>query len=118
MEGCRIDWRKLGVRIAEMRLMRGITQMELAERIGVSATYIGYIEQGKRHATFDTCMRIVCSMGYSLNDLMTEELSGDSLASLAWELSQALTLCGEEKQEYIIRIVRDLVEMVRLFRTE
>ena len=45
MEGSRIDWRRLGNRIAEMRMARGVTQMELAEMIGLSPTYIGYIEQ-------------------------------------------------------------------------
>ena len=44
-----IDWQMLGNRIAEMRISRGITQMELAEMTGLSLTHIGYIEQGKRH---------------------------------------------------------------------
>ena len=32
MEERRIDWFKLGNRISEMRLARGVTQMELAEK--------------------------------------------------------------------------------------
>lgn len=118
MEEQRIDWQKLGNRIAEMRMMRGITQMELAERIGVSVTYIGYIEQGKRRATFETCLQIVSFLGYSLNDLMARDLPGVSMHLLASEITEALSDCGEEKQEFILRIVRDLLEMIRLFHSE
>ena len=45
MEEYRVDFRKLGNRIADMRLSRGITQFQLAEKTGHSRVYIGYIEQ-------------------------------------------------------------------------
>ena len=118
MEEYRIDWRKLGNRIAEMRLARGITQMELAEKTGLSLTYIGYIEQGKRHATFDTYLQIVTCLGYTLDDLLTGELQNGPLNFLTWELSQALETCGEYRQGLIIRIVRDMVEMIQMFHSE
>ena len=54
-----IDWQMLGNRIAEMRISRGITQMELAEMTGLSLTHIGYIEQGKRHGKFETYARTI-----------------------------------------------------------
>ena len=118
MEERRIDWFKLGNRISEMRLARGVTQMELAEKTGLSLTYIGYIEQGKRHGTFDTYLQIVSCLGYSMNDLLTGELENEPKDILAWELSQALSGCGEDEQVAIVRIVREVVNMIRLFRNE
>ncbi len=118
MEENKIDWQKLGDRIAKMRLARGMTQMDLAEKTGLSSTYIGYIEQGKRHGKFETYAQIVTVMGYSLNDLLAKELGNDLADSLVWEISSALAGCKEEKQESIVRIVRDMVHMIQLFHEE
>ena len=116
MEENNIDWLKVGNRVAEMRIARGITQMELAEMTGMSMTYIGYLEQGKRHGKFETYVQIVSVLGYSLNDLMALELTNDLMRGLAWELSRVLSGCGEDKRESIVRTVRDMVHMIRLFR--
>lgn len=116
MEESRIDWRRLGNRIAEMRMARGVTQMELAEMIGLSPTYIGYIEQGKRHGKFETYAQIVGTLGYSLNDLMDPEMADDLAGCLMWEISCVLSDCDEKKQDSVVRIVRDMVQMIRLFQ--
>ena len=44
MDEIKIDWRQVGNRIAEMRMARGVTQLYLAEKTGLSETYIGYLE--------------------------------------------------------------------------
>lgn len=118
MESNKINWVRLGNRISDMRLARGITQMELAEQTGLSATYIGYIEQGKRHAKFEIYVNIVTKLGYSMNDLFDEELAEDPTGSLVWELSRALSVCGEDKQDSILQIVRDLVHMIHRFHDD
>ena len=112
-----IDWLMMGKRIAEMRMARGLTQMDLAEKLGLSPNYIGYIEQGKRHAKFETYVQIVTAMGYSLNDLFLPEFRNSLSNCLAWEISIALSDCREDKQESVVRIVQDMVQMIRLFRS-
>lgn len=117
MEEITIDWQKLGNRVAEMRMERGLTQMELAEMTGLSVTYIGYLEQGKRHGKFETYLQLVTVMGYSMNDLTAAQISNDLTECLVWEISHALSGCGAEKQDSIVQIVRDMVRMIHLFRT-
>ena len=118
MEEFRINWMRLGNRVAEMRMARGITQMELAEMTGLSLTHIGYLEQGKRHGKFETYAQIVAALGYSLDDLMATELSTDLTKCLVWELSRALSGCEVDKQESIVQIVRDMVHMIQLFHED
>lgn len=65
----RIDWRQLGNRVAEMRIERGLTQMDLAEMTGLSVTYVGYLEQGKRHGKFETYLQLVTVMGYVIVEI-------------------------------------------------
>ena len=114
----RTDWMKLGNRIAEMRIARGVTQMELAEKTGLSLTYIGYLEQGKRRGTFHTYLQIVLALGFSLNDLVTTDLDNDLAKCLVWELTRVLSACGADEQESVRQIIQDMVRMIRLFRSE
>ena len=48
-----MDRKKLGKRIREERMQSGITQEQLAADIGVSTTYIGFVERGERSVTLE-----------------------------------------------------------------
>lgn len=45
--------RKFGNRLKEIRIQKGLTQAELAEKIGLSTNFIGMIERGARNTTTD-----------------------------------------------------------------
>ena len=115
MEEKRIDWRVLGNRIADMRLSRGITQIQLAEMTGLSRVYIGYIEQGKRCGTIMAYLDIVTALGYSLNDLVRDNLS-DVAPELILEFSSALKGCSADQKDSIVRIFREMLSMIRMLR--
>ena len=117
MEEKRIDWRVLGDRIADMRISRGVTQFQLAEMTGLSRVYIGYIEQGKRSATILTYLDIVTALGYTLNDLVREE-SPDMVQLLASDLCRTLSCCNADEKESIVRIFREMLNMIRMFRED
>ena len=117
MEENRIDWRILGDRIADMRISRGITQFRLAEMTGLSRVYIGYIEQGKRSATILTYLDIVTALGYTLNDLVRED-SPDAVQVLASDLCRTLSCCSADEKDSIVRIFREMLNMIRLFRED
>ena len=118
MDEIKIDWRQVGNRIAEMRMARGVTQLYLAEKTGLSETYIGYLEQGKRHGKISTYLLIVTALGFTLNDLVTVELKNELSDCLAWELSRALSACGTDERESIMRIVREMTYVIHLFHAE
>lgn len=48
-----MDRKLLGRRIREERVRIGLTQEQIAERINVSTTYIGFIERGERSVTLE-----------------------------------------------------------------
>ncbi len=70
MDERKLNSRIIGNRVADMRISRGLSQFQLAERIGRSRVYVGYLEQGKRCGTLLTYLDIVSVLGYSLNDLV------------------------------------------------
>ncbi len=48
-----MDRKLLGRRIREERLRVGLTQEQIAEKVNVSTTYIGFIERGERSVTLE-----------------------------------------------------------------
>lgn len=53
-----INYILLGQRIRTIRTKKGITQMELAERIDRSAAYMSYVETAYKYCSLDTLVRV------------------------------------------------------------
>ena len=53
----------------EVRVARGLSQGELALRVGVSRQTINMIENGGYNPTLELCIRICRALGVTLNDL-------------------------------------------------
>lgn len=50
---------KIGALLHEARLEKGLTQAELAEKVGTTKSYISKIENGLKEVRFSTLQRIV-----------------------------------------------------------
>lgn len=60
----------VGSRIAGWRQQKGLSQVVVARRAGVAASYLSRIEGGKVHPTVRTATRIADALRMSLNDLL------------------------------------------------
>lgn len=58
-----------GQRIKELRIEKGITQEDLAFKIGVDRSYMGFVERGERNPTLGKIVKITKVLGISLSDL-------------------------------------------------
>lgn len=47
-----------GKRLSEIRKQKGVTQEQLADKVEVHRTYIGFIEQGKRNPSIANIYKI------------------------------------------------------------
>ena len=56
---------KIGERIREIRKHVGLTQKDLAEKLGVTQAMIGHYERGERNPKHETIMRIADALGVS-----------------------------------------------------
>jgi transcriptional regulator with XRE-family HTH domain len=72
MEIGKLAVRKFGKRLREIRQDKGISQMELGDRINVTATYIGRIERGERSPSLPTIARLAHALSVSVADLCQE----------------------------------------------
>ena len=57
----------------QARTMNGLSQQELAERVGVSRQTVNAIEKGDYNPTIRLCIGICKALGLTLNDLFWEE---------------------------------------------
>lgn len=60
-------WTKLGSAIRDARRAQSLTQSKLAERAGVSRSWLAKQESGHRGAEFEQILRVLSALGLSLN---------------------------------------------------
>ena len=58
----------------QARTEKGLSQQELAERLGVSRQTVNAIEKGDYNPTIRLCVGICRVLGVTLNDLFWEEI--------------------------------------------
>jgi len=65
------DWRAiLGKNVKELRLLRGLTQEQLAFDAEIDITYLGGIERGKRNPSLLVMARIAEALSVGVTDIL------------------------------------------------
>jgi len=65
----------LGRRISALRKEQGISQAELAHRLGISASAMGMYEQGRREPSADTLVSLARELQVTTDFLLTGKVS-------------------------------------------
>lgn len=61
----------LGEKIEKFRKNKGLTQEELANRVGVSQAMINFIEKGKKKPSLDTAIAIADEFNTTVDSLLS-----------------------------------------------
>lgn len=92
----------LGARIKELRIRRALTQEELAEKTGLSVTFIGLMERGVNLPSLKTCQKIARALGVTLDELFCfkcEDRKTNLIKSMLFKVRKAsledITLINE-----------------------
>jgi len=65
--------RQFGLRVRELRLARGLSQEELAFKVGIHRTYLGGVERGERNPSLKNIAAITMALNISLRELFSFE---------------------------------------------
>jgi len=76
----------VGTNIRKYRVARGLSQAELAERIGKKRSAVGNYESGTREPDYDTLSALAAALEVSAMDLLGEDSEEEAL----WELREEL----------------------------
>lgn len=68
---------KIGRRIKDLRAVRGISQEDFANQIGLSRSYFGEVETGKRNVAVINLEKIVQGLGVSFEEFFDADLFAD-----------------------------------------
>lgn len=98
-----------GKRLADLRKKRGLSQYELAERLGFTRGQIANYEQGKREPDHDTLMKIADFFDVSIDYLLGRTNIPDPVPTIAFhrtddpmaDLPEEARKSVEEFLEYI-----------------
>ena len=58
--------------LGRLRVEQGLSHQELANRAGVTRSYIGLLEKGKRRPTLEVALRLSWALGTTLSSLLAE----------------------------------------------
>jgi len=62
--------KQFGDNLRKIRLSKGMSQSQLAEKIGSDKSYISTIEHGKKNLTLETMSKLAQALGVSREELM------------------------------------------------
>ncbi len=101
----KVDYCDLGLRIREARRKADMTQEELAEKMGISTSFLGHMERGSRNASLDTLVLLCNTLHVSPQELLAGSLE-DEFDS---HLPETLTSEERRKMRALFRLAQDAV---------
>ena len=92
------------IRLKETRRVRGFTQADLAEKAGVSVTYISQLERGETAPGIDLVGRLAGALGMTVAELLPAESSPETLEVLRGQAQQlfGLLLAAGGRETYMV----------------
>lgn len=99
-----IDYALLGLRIKEVRQLKGLTQENLAELVKCNTSHISNIENNHTKVSLNVLLSIANALDTSIDSLLSDQYDNASLA-LDHELLRALESCDNDKKKKILKII-------------
>lgn len=97
----------VGHRIRILRKKRNWTQHDLAEKVGISSTYMGEIERSEKNVTYDILVKIATVLDISLAELVrySDKLSLIENKDILVEIIELLSSRSLDIQNDVLKII-------------
>ena len=102
-----MDFLALGARIKNKRLEKNLTQEQLAEKVDLSAVYIGQIERGERKMTIQTLVKLANVLETSIEELLSDSTEGNLNA----KLNEILEVAKKSDVSYLDKVINIIKAM-------
>jgi len=99
----------IGIRIAEIRKQKGLTQEALAGKMEVSPKYLRSIERGKENPTLNMLINLVDSLEVELEQIFTFIQSEDPKRRKAL-LESLLKKAEDEQIKLALKVLKVVIE--------
>ena len=112
-----MDYYTIGQKIRKFRKAQGLSQEELAEKIGISVTHMSHIETGNTKLSLPVFVDIAKILDVQTDDLLNDRdvISG---AKANRELSEVLESCTTEQLNLITDVVKTILISINKYIKE
>lgn len=100
-----MNYYEIGQRIRKIRKAHGLSQEELAEKIGISTTHMSHIETGNTKLSLPVLVSIASVLEVQTDDLLFEQANASRSNALN-EIAGSLDSCSSQELKIIQDIVR------------
>lgn len=100
-----MDYFKIGQRIRKMRKAQGLSQDELASKIGISTTHMSHIETGNTKLSLPVLVDIATVLEVRTDDLLFDN-ARDSISQTNDELQELLKRCSPNQAKTLLDILK------------
>ena len=100
-----VNYTDFGQRVRASRRALGLTQEELAEKVGISASFMGHIERGSRVASLETLVALCNVLQVSPQTLLQA-----SLNALEVHLPSELGPEDRSRLRHLFRLAQDTLD--------
>lgn len=98
-----------GMRIKELRKIKGLSQEELAERAKISSKYLSRIEMGQHFPSIDTLVNLADVLKVELKDFFEFAHETDDPKELKRIMDGILQETDRDKLKLLVKVARAMV---------
>lgn len=107
-----VDYINLGKRIKHFREKAQITQIELAEKSGLSRSFIGRMETGSYNASLESVVAVSNALKVNIGELLVDSME-ETGSVKDTEMDYLLLDCSPGEEKILTKTMKDLRETIR-----
>lgn len=109
-----LDYAKMGMRIRQVRKVKGWSQEELAKKCGISMSFMGHIERGTRIMSLETFMGICGALEADAGELLWGEVHPSDAVLDLWETEDKNAGHSKQTDSYAmyVKIMKSVAEIM------
>ena len=109
-----VNYIRLGQRLKAIRKNRNLSQKQCADLLDSSASYISYIENGRKSMSLDFFVSVANTLAVSADDLLCDSLTVKSKA-FDQEIVSIFSDCTESERFLLIESLKNLKKSLRTY---
>ena len=107
-----LNYKMIGVRVKEIRILKQLSQADLAEFTDLSVSYISHIETGLKKASLESLVRISNVLGTTVDQLLYGNQVGDT--KQYWnEMTELIKDCSNCEKRIIFDVAKSVKDSLR-----
>lgn len=104
-----MDYYNIGEKIREERKKIGMTQEDLAEKVGISVNFVSLIENGK-NMSLDTMIKIANTFNVSVDYLLNDSININT-DNITAQINHSLGSLTTEEKLYFLNMIKQYKQL-------